>query len=137
VALQQYGALVLHAEACTHLCDEVSQVSVVQALLSLQSESPLHWMQPPLAGSQVSPLAHCVLSGVCVQVPFEQVSVVHAIRSSQSVSAQHAAQPTPVQHLPLEQPAGVHFPLTQLSVVHGSLLGQSLPVVHCAVATHF
>jgi hypothetical protein len=94
-------------------------------------------MQPPLLGSQVRPVPHAALFGVCVQVPFEQASVVHAIKSSQSVSAQQAAQPTPAQHLPLAQPLGdEHLPLTQLTVEHGSLLGQSLSLAHCAVCTH-
>jgi hypothetical protein len=110
---QQSAVVPPHADLCTHLWAVVSQESVVQPLLSLQSASALHSMQPPLVGSHVKPAPHAALFAVCVHCPPEQLSVVQAIKSSQSVSAQHAPQPTPVQHLPPDtQVANEHLPPT-------------------------
>jgi hypothetical protein len=135
--LQQFGVLPPQLGVFAHLWVLVLQMAVVQPVLSAQSAFFVHWMQPPLAGSQVRPEAHNASLGVCEQVPFEQLSVVHAVRSSQSVSLQHAAQPMPLQHSPLAQPDGTHFPAVHVCVTHGSLLLQSLLLAHCAVATHF
>ena len=117
----------------------MSQVSLVQALLSLQSESPVHWMHPPRAGSQVKPVLQLVLSGVLLHLPLTHLSVVQAMRSSQSASAQQALQPEPSeQHLPpLAQVLNEQLPFTHLPVpaLHGSSLVHCESLTHCAVWT--
>ena len=89
---------------------------MVQVLVELQSASALHWMQPPLLGSHVSPVPQAVLFGVFEHLPAEQVSVVQAIKSSQSESLQQVVlQPTPAQHLPpLAHTANEQLPFTHL-----------------------
>ena len=93
-------------------------------------------MQPPLLGSQVNPEPQTALFGVCVHLPPEQESVVHAMRSSQSLSAQQALQPTPAQQLPpFTQVPKEQLPPTHLPDWHGSELVQSPSFKHWAVCT--
>lgn len=137
--LQQIGVEPPHAGLLRHLCVPRSQLSVVHALLSSQSESLRHWMQPPFAGSQLKPLPHAALFGECEHLPPEQVSLVQAIKSSQSASAQQALQPLPcAQHLPpfAQVAPYLQLPPTQLPAPeHGSVAGQSSSFKHCAVCT--
>jgi hypothetical protein len=121
----------------THLKLVRSQLSLVQAILSLHCASLVHSMQPPLAGSQVSPTPHTELSGVCVHLPSAlQLSIVHAIKSSQAASPQQLRQPTPGQQVPpLTQVSKVQLPPTHEPVLHGSVLVQSPLLEHCAVCT--
>jgi hypothetical protein len=113
-----------------------SHTSVVQSLLSSHCALVVHSMQPPFAGSQLSPAPQAELLGLWLHVPFEQISVVQAIRSSQSLSPQQALQPTPAQHLLApEQLLYEHLPARQLPLWQGSALKQSPSFRHCAVRT--
>ena len=109
-----------------------AQMSMVQASLSSHSLLTLHWgpqpaiavfLHAPVALSQVSEVQASSSSqdfAACLQAPFSQVSVVHALASLQSKAVMHVSPPHPAIGACSQSPdADAHE-----SVVHASLSSQ-------------
>ena len=99
-------------------------VSVVHALLSLQTTAVPPWQVPPPHVSgvvQAFPSLHAAVLFVCVHVPVTQVSSVHGLASLHSVAVVHATHPgiTGCVQVPPEHTSFVHV---LLSVAHAAVL---------------